>query len=120
MARTTLAVTTVTRTGVARPAGTTGIADGHKITNTDGRVWLEIDNANASPRTLTLQTPAMLGPYNIEDHSIVVPGSAVAHHAGPFETAYFTRPNGVTDAGMMYLDYPVGQHADITVRAFKI
>lgn len=119
MARTILAVTQLTRAGVPRPAGTTGIADGHKITN-DSRVWLEIDNASASPRTLTMQTPATLGPFNIEDQSIVVPGSAVAHHAGPFEMSYFTRPNGVTDAGMMYLDYPVAQHADITVRAFKI
>ncbi len=119
MARTTLTVTELVRTGVANPAGTTGTADGHKITN-DGNVWLEIDNANAASRTLQIQTPATVSDLEIADQPIVVPGSASRWHAGPFDKALFNRPYGDTDAGMIYLDYPAGQHADLTVRAFKI
>ena len=119
MARTTLPVTTLARTGVANPAVTTGTVDGHKVVN-NGRVWLEFNNSNASARVVTIQTPATLGPFAIEDQIITIPGSAQLFRAGPFEPTYFNRPSGVTDAGMFYLDYPVGQHADISVRAFQI
>lgn len=119
MARTALTVTTLTRAGVADPSATTGTADGHKVTN-DGRVFLEFNNANASSRIVTIQTPATLGPFAVEDLLITIPGSASRFRAGPFETAYVNRASGTTDAGMFYLDYPAGQHTDITVRAFKI
>ena len=119
MARTTLTVNTIVSSGLTNPSGTTGIADGHKFTN-DGRTFLQFENANASSRVVTLQTPATLGPYAVEDKTITIPGSAVQFRAGPFETAYFNRPSGLSDSGMVYLDYPSGQHADITVRAFKL
>lgn len=119
MARTTLTVSQLVRGGLADPSATTGTADGHKVTN-DGRVFLEFNNANASSRIVTVQTPATLSGLAVEDVGITIPGSASRFKAGPFETSLFNRPAGLSDPGMFYLDYPSGQHADITVRAYKI
>lgn len=119
MARTALTVNDVPIAGLVDPAATTGTADGHYFAN-DGRVMLEFNNANASSRIVTLQTPATLGPYSVEDKAITIPGSASRYKVADIQTPYFNRPSGQTNANTVYLDYPVGQHTDITVRAFSV
>ena len=120
MARTALTVYPITSAGRADPAATTGIVDGHKVANSGGNVFLEFNNSVASPRTITIQTTAQVGEYNVEDKTIVIPASAQRFKTRYFEPSLFNYPAGTTDAGMFYLDYPVGQHADITVRAFSL
>lgn len=116
-----LTVHQLVRTGLAEPGATQGSERRHRVLN-DGRVFLEFSNASASVRIVTVQTPATLQGLAVEDVPITIPGNAARFKAGPFETALFNRPHGMTDAGHFYLDYPseAGQHADITVRAFKI
>lgn len=119
MARTALTVHQIVRTGLVDPAATTGTADGHMITN-DGAIFLEFTNAVASARSVTIQTPATLMGKAVEDEVLIIPASALRHKCGPFEIALFNRPRGGSDPGTFYLDYPTGQHADLSVRAFAL
>jgi hypothetical protein len=89
------------------------------VTN-DGDVFLEINNANASSRIITIQTPTTVGEFAVADLTITVPGSASRFKAGPFDMGLFNQPAGHADAGKFYLDYPAGQHTDLTVRAFGL
>lgn len=119
MARTALTVHDVPIAGLADPAATTGTADGHYFAN-DGRVMLEFNNANASARIVTLQIPATLGGHAVVPQTITVPGSASRFKSADIQTAYFNRASGQTNPGTVYLDYPTGQHTDITVRAYSL
>ena len=119
MARTALTVNQIAIAGLVDPSATTGQADGHRIAN-DGDVFLEFNNANASARIVTVQTPVTVSGYAVEDKAITVPGSASRFKAGPFTTSLFNRLAGTTDAGSIYLDYPAGQETDITVRVFGL
>jgi hypothetical protein len=119
MARTALTVNTIITSGLADPSATTGTADGHMATN-DGNVFLEFNNANASSRIVTIQTPVTVSGFAVADQTITVPGSASRFKAGPFSMGLFNQLSGTTDAGKIYIDYPAGQHTDITVRAFGL
>ena len=118
MARTALTVNQIAIAGLADPSATTGQADGHKFVN-DGYTFLEFNNANASSRIVTIQTPATYQTYAVADATITVPGSASRFKVGKFDKGLFNRPSGDTDAGYVYVDYPAGQETDITVRAYK-
>jgi hypothetical protein len=118
--RTAITVTPLVRSGVASPAGTAGIAAGHAVAN-NGRMFLQFANANAATRACTIQTPATHMGEAVAELTITVPGSATDFKAGPFPPELVNRPAGtIDDPGMLYLDYPAGQHTDITVRAFSI
>jgi hypothetical protein len=119
MARTALTVNQIVRAGLADPTAEAGQADGHKVSN-DGTVFLEFTNGVASARIVTVQTAATVGDLAVEDVSVTVPSSAQRFKAGPFDMALFNRPAGDTDAGYFYLDYPAGQEADLTVRAYTL
>jgi hypothetical protein len=120
MARTALTVNAIVVAGLADPAATTGTADGHKITYPSGKVFLEFNNANASARVVTIQTPLTVRGYAVADESVTIPGSASRFKSGVYDTSLFNRLAGTTDSGSIYLDYPAGQHTDITVRAFSV
>ena len=119
MARTALTVHQIAIAGLADPSATTGTADGHMIEN-DGDVFLEFNNSNGSARVVTIQTPVTVQSFAVEDKAVTIPGSASRFKVGPFERGLFNRLAGTTDAGSIYLDYPAGQHTDITVRAFGL
>ncbi len=117
--RTKLTVYEVPLAGLADPSATTGTVDGHFVEN-DGHVLLEFNNASASARTVTIQTPATLYGLAVEDWKITIPANASRFKSAELDTALFNRSSGLTNPGTFYLDYPTGQHSDITVRAFSV
>jgi hypothetical protein len=118
--RAAITVTPLTRDGVTAPAATQGIAAGHAIAN-NGRMFIQFTNANAAARIVTLQTPPTYQGQAVAEHTITVPGSATNFKAGPFPQELFNRPSGVVDdPGMLYIDYPAANEADVGVRAFSI
>lgn len=59
MARTAIPVTQVDRTGTIEvPAQTTTVTE-HKIENNGGRILLEVENAEATPTTITFLIPQL-------------------------------------------------------------
>jgi hypothetical protein len=84
-----------------------------------GDLMLEFNNANASARIVTIQTPPTVGEFEVEDLEITIPGSASRFKVSELEMGYFNQPAGHADAGSLYIDYPAGQHTDLTVRAYE-
>jgi hypothetical protein len=119
MARTALTVNQIVTAGLADPSATTGTADGHMVAN-DGDLFLEFNNASGSSRVVTIVTPVTVSGYAVADEPITIPGSASRFKSGTYPMGLFNRLAGTTDAGSIYIDYPAGQHTDITVRAFGL
>jgi hypothetical protein len=118
--RTAITVTQLTADGVTAPAATNGIAAGHAIAN-NGRMFIQFTNANAATRVVTIQTPPTYQGQAVADKTITVPGSATNFKAGPFSQDLYNRPAGsVDDPGMLYIDYPASNEADVGVRAFQL
>lgn len=117
MARTNLTVTEVTDAGVD-PAGTAGTVDGHMVTLT-GREFVEVNNADAAPQTVTVQTPGAPEGLAIADRVVSVPAGG-RRIIGLANRGLYGQPSTSADAGKAYINYAAGQEADFTVRAFRL
>jgi len=116
MARTAITPTTIVRTGDV-DAGTAGIADGHKFTNT-GRTFLRVVNGNAgATRDITVQTPRTVDGLAVAELVVTV-GTSATVLMGPFPTATFNRTTGA-DAGSIYMDYEATE-SDLTVEVYDL
>lgn len=118
MARTAINVTKVVRAGVVDPAGQTGDQTNGMMMVNDGNTWLEINNAVATARVITIITPPTYQGEPVQDLTITVPISAVRYKVGPFPVDLVNRPAGTVDAGNMYVDF-VANGTDLTIRAFN-
>ncbi len=116
MARTDLpTATAVSQAGSVNPTFTAAIADGHMIAN-DGKLWLEVRNDDASSKTITIQTGAVVqGDLAVADRTMVV-GAGQVGYIGFFAPSDYNQPSG-TDAGKIYIDYSAT--TSVTICAFR-
>lgn len=117
MARTDLTVTQVTTDGVD-PASTAGTVDGHMF-RVSGQEIVEVENADASARTVTIQVPVTIGGQDVEDEVVSIPAGG-RRIIGPLAYGVFARGATDTDAGKVYIDYEVGSEAQLSIRAFRV
>jgi len=117
MARTTLAVTAVTDSGVQEVAKTTGIADGHMFAN-DGRTWIEVTNSGSATRTLTIQTQKTFNGFALADRTVSIT-DGTTKKIGPFPTDIYNVQAGA-DAGKVYIDYQATFHADFATSVYRL
>jgi hypothetical protein len=102
--------------GVPQPAQTSGVAaDGHKFRN-DGNVQIEVENVHATiARVITFQTPGkVLGMLEVAEHAVSVAALATVL-IGPFSVKAFNQTDG-----MVYIDYPVADFADLKIRLTEV
>ena len=119
MARLEIAVTDITRTGVALPASTAGQADGHKVQN-DGRVFLHVTNNHATlERSVTVQTPGDVLGLGISELVVPIPANGGVRIIGPFPRHVFNRVNSV-DMGMIYVDEDAAGPTDLALRVLRL
>lgn len=111
MPRTALTVTTITRTGVARPAQEVGdVANGNSIAGNDGRIFLEITNDDAATQTVTFQTPGTVDGLAIADLVISLLAGDVKL-VGPLTPGTFNQSDG-----LVYVD---PSDADLKFRVYR-
>jgi hypothetical protein len=101
MARVNVTTQKVTRAGLV-PATTAVTVDGDVIDA--GAVALWVNNASASPVTVTVQTPLTVDGLNLEELAVAV-AAGTTKLIGPFPGRTFARPAGATDSGRIYVDY---------------
>lgn len=115
MPRTTLAVTTVTRAGVAVQAFVAcDAANGMQILQNAGDVEIELTNSGAADKTVTIVANPNLNTdgLTVNNLTLTVP-YGFTYKFGPF------RPNSFRQdaVGLMYLNFSSG--TDFTIRATK-
>jgi hypothetical protein len=112
MARTTLTVTEVTRVGQDIATLGAANADGHSVAN-GGDVWLEVDNADASPHTVTITTPRTVDGQDVAEYTqVVAAGERMIF--GPFPTTTFNDQS----TGTMNVDFDAV--TSVTIGAFRL
>ncbi|MFF0770975.1 hypothetical protein ACFYUK_18970 [Nonomuraea wenchangensis] len=116
MPRTDLPLTKIVRAGhdLAAALPTPAIADGHAFVN-NGRRMIRIKNANAAPRTVTVQIPGEVEgqplpdvPYTIpaDDGDVLIPPlPAIYNQAGGKVFLNYSDPAGLT---VQVLELPAG------------
>lgn len=115
MARTTLAVNTISRTGIDSAATLAAAnAEGHYVQN-GGDMFLEVLNTNASPCTVTVQTPRTVDGLAVAELTV-----AVAQNKrmliGPFPVATFNQV--AANPGCIYVDFSAV--TNVTVAAWRL
>lgn len=123
MARGTIPINTVTRSGAAL-AGTAGHSDGHKFQNS-GREILRVVNSNASSRTFVVRlTRARDGVAPATTtRSFTQPGSGTVggvKYWGPFPVADYNQNDGGSDNDYAYLDSASGNESDLTFEVLRV
>lgn len=66
---------------------------------------LLVTNANASPLTITVDTPGTVGGLAIGQGSVTIP-NATTRLVGPFREEHFRQTTGATE-GLVHLDYSI-------------
>lgn len=94
MARTALTVGQMVPGGLDM-SPTAANVDGHSFVN-DGNTFLYIKNADVSPVTITIQTPAQVGGLDIAEVSDALAASGEALY-GPFPTHIFNQADGTVN-----------------------
>jgi hypothetical protein len=115
MARTTLAVTEVTRAGVAVQAFVAcDQANGMQVLANIGDVEIELDNSGASDKTVTVVANPTLNTDGLTVNSLVLTVPyGFTYKFGPFKPNSFRQDA----SGLLYLDFSSG--ANFTIRATK-
>lgn len=107
MAATPLAVTTITRDGVA-DALSAANADGHTVVNT-GKMWVEIANDGVADITVSFAITATVDGQSVDPRQEVIPdGERQAF--GPFPVSFYSDSLGITFTDV----------TDVTIGAFKV
>lgn len=114
MARSALAVQTVTITGL-NPSFTAANVDGHSIVN-DGRTVLYVKNGGAGSVNVTIQTPGSVDGNAIADRVVAVPAGE-DRIIGPFAPRVYNQQSGA-DAHAVYVDFSAV--TSVTVAALRI
>ena len=90
MSEVRLTVQKVLKAGVDLTDNAGLLATNTYLVRNDGRTFLHFKKSAAVICTVTVQTPATLGGYAVDDLSITVPaGPNSERHAGPFPTRIF-------------------------------
>jgi hypothetical protein len=114
VARIDIAVTDVTRSGVALPAATTGVADGHMFLN-DGNVIIQVANGDgAGAQVLTIQIPGLVDGLAVTARTVSIPLSS-SKSIGPFPQSIYNQTDG-----KVYIDYPAGEHAHFATNVIRV
>jgi len=87
MATTALTLQTVVRTGLNPSLVAAASGDGNVFDNSSKRVFLWVDNQDASPTTVSIDTPNDVDGISIPSKDISVPAGA-ARLIGPFPEMY--------------------------------
>ena len=120
MARSQLTVTEVTRAGVARPAQQSSDAtNDHYIASTDTADytwWMEVENTDASPQTVTVIANPDLSAdgLTVSDYTNTI-AAGVTEVMGPFRYKTFRQ---ATDSNRIYIDPSVT--TNLKFRVYKI
>lgn len=114
MARTALTVTAVARTGNDVATLSAANVDGHSVVNT-GRMFIFVKNGDASPHTVTVQTPRTVDGLAVAELAVVV---AAGEHKliGPFPVNTFNQVGA--DYGKIYVDFDAV--TSVTCAAFSV
>jgi hypothetical protein len=112
MARVNIPITTIDEDGVAAPAEVVGDAtNGHELASNDGKVFLVARNAGATPRVVTIQTPATEGALAVAENAVSVAAGAT-QYIGPFKPRTYNQTTGKVNIDVA--------HADLVLRAFRM
>lgn len=117
MARAALPVTELGTTGVAPGTLVPGTVDGLMVLN-DGRTMVEVVNTGGSSRTVTFVTPKQFSGLAVADLAVAIPAGATRLFSR-FGVDVFNQPAGSTDQGRMYINFPSGNEAELSVRAYR-
>lgn len=115
MARTALASQTVVDEGIT-VALTAANVDGHKIAG-GGEVILLVQNDDAAPVNVTIQTASTQDGLAVADQVVAVAAGALKA-IGPFRSSTYDRASGSADAGMVYVDFSAV--TDLTCAALAV
>lgn len=115
MARTDLSVQDIARSGLA-PSFSAANADGHAIYN-DGKTFIEVKNTDASPITVTIQTPGTVDGLAISDRTVTIPATTGDKMIGPFPPDKYNQISG-SDKGKVYVDFSAV--SNVTVAALRL
>jgi hypothetical protein len=111
MARETLAIQTLTSSGVI-PAWSTPTVDGFKVSN-DGMTHIHVKNGNAATCTVTVTTPTTVDGLAVADRTIAILTTAEKEFVLP--PTFYNQPDSAADRGMVYLDFSV--QTSVSVKA---
>lgn len=112
MARTSLSVQEISRTGLD-PAYEAANGDGEKVVN-DGKTFVHVINGGGSPITVTVQHPGTVDGLAVADLTVTVT-NAEDQMIGPFPGRF----NQVgTDVGQIYVDF--SGVTTVTVAAIRL
>jgi len=112
--RTEIVPSQIVVTGVAQPAQTTGIAEGHKFLN-DGAVFVEAYNSSSGGALVfTFQTPRTIRGLAVAERAVSV-GALGTTLVGPFNIEDYNQSDG-----MVYLDYDVTSYALQKIRVCRL
>jgi hypothetical protein len=93
MARTEVTVTKIDRNGSdVATLKDTAIADNNSFPN-NGQTFLQVDNGDASPVTVTVQTPRQVDGLDVAEYTLSV-GASERQIFGPFPTETFNQTDG--------------------------
>lgn len=115
MARSEVTAQSISRSGIT-PSFAAADANGHKFRN-DGKVFLEVKNASASPITVTIQTPGTIDGLAITDRTVTVAATTGDVMIGPFPPGAYNQKSG-SDRDMVYVDYSAV--TSVTVALFRL
>lgn len=112
MARVTLTVQEIVRTGL-NPSYGVAEADGNAFANTDpGRRFVHVKNGGGAQITVTVVTPQTINGLGVADLTVDVPASG-ERMIGPFPPSSFNQGDG-----LVHVDY--SDVTSVTVAALKI
>lgn len=89
MARTVLAVQSVTRSGL-NATYTAATVDGHAFDNTTEKVFLHVKNQNAGTIVVTIQTPITVDGLAVPDRTVSIP-TASERFIGIFPKEFYSQ-----------------------------
>ncbi len=98
------------------PTWTAPTADGIMIPG-DGQTKVMVRNTNASPCTVTVQTPEQRAGLDVAEQTVTIPATTGEKIIGPFPQSTFNRPSGGTDPGKVYIDFSI--QASVSYAAIK-
>jgi len=110
MARTSLTVQTITRTGLAMSTEAAN-ATGEQILN-GGKEFIYVANGGGAPITVTVQTPRTVDGLAVAELEVTIADGADAF-IGPFPTGTFNQTGD-----LVYIDFSAV--TSVTVAAYKV
>lgn len=97
--RTTVVAQQLVRTGITPSYNAATVTDGDAFLN-DGRVFVQVLNANAAARTLTVAIPVTVDGCAVAGKAIIVPLTVGNKYIGPFPPDIYNQ-----STGMVHLDW---------------